>query len=156
MDAAVKRAVPSPRCYQRRRPERTLWYRTVQTHFETWLALSAGQGDASPPAHVEQALAIDNCSTLSDICLGAAPHLDQTSLTNGSFHIDTSRSIFHMRMTACGTDLHFMMSNLAPENRHSSVATKPIIQATRNKSIAKFSSRPVAVSQDSKKQTINE
>ena len=55
MDAAVKRAAPSPRCYQRRRPERTLWYRTVQAHFETWLALSAGQGDASPPAHVEQA-----------------------------------------------------------------------------------------------------
>jgi hypothetical protein len=55
MDAAVKRAVPSPRCYQRRRPEKTLWYRTVQTHFETWLALSTGQGDASPPAHVEQA-----------------------------------------------------------------------------------------------------
>ena len=55
MDAAVKRAIPSPQCYQRRRPERTLWYRTVQTHFETWLALSSGQGDTSPPAHVEQA-----------------------------------------------------------------------------------------------------
>lgn len=55
MDAAVKCAVPSPRCYQRRRPARTLWYRTVQAHFETWLELSIGQGDASPPAHVEQA-----------------------------------------------------------------------------------------------------
>jgi hypothetical protein len=55
MDAAVKRAIPSPRCYQRRSPERTLWYRTVQAHFETWLALSSGQGDTSPPAHVEQA-----------------------------------------------------------------------------------------------------
>lgn len=39
MDAAVKRATPSTRCYQRRCPERTLWYRTVQTHFETWLEL---------------------------------------------------------------------------------------------------------------------
>jgi hypothetical protein len=55
MDAAVKHAVPTPRCYQRRRPERTLWYRIVQTHFETWLALLTGQGDESPPAHVEQA-----------------------------------------------------------------------------------------------------
>ena len=55
MDAAVKRAVPSPQCYQRRRPEQTLWYRTVQTHFETWLTLSTGQGDESPPAYIEQA-----------------------------------------------------------------------------------------------------
>lgn len=55
MDAAVKRAVPSPQCYQRRRPERTLWYRTVQTHFETWVTLSTGQGVESPPAYIEQA-----------------------------------------------------------------------------------------------------
>jgi len=42
--------------YRRRRPEHTLLYRTVQTHFETWLAL-AGDGDGdgdSVPAHVEQ------------------------------------------------------------------------------------------------------
>lgn len=55
MDAAVKRIAPQARCYQRRRPEKTLWYRTVQTHFETWLALSTGQGDESPPAYIEQA-----------------------------------------------------------------------------------------------------
>jgi len=55
MDAAVKRIAPQTQCYQRRRPEKTLWYRTVQTHFETWLTLSTGQGDESPPAHVEQA-----------------------------------------------------------------------------------------------------
>ncbi|NNM68559.1 MAG: IS91 family transposase [Gallionella sp.] len=55
MDAAVKRIAPQAQCYQRRRPEKTLWYRTVQTHFETWLALSAGQGDESPHAHIEQA-----------------------------------------------------------------------------------------------------
>lgn len=55
MDAAVKRIAPKAQCYQRRRPEKTLWYRTVQAHFETWLELAAGQGDASPPAHVEQA-----------------------------------------------------------------------------------------------------
>jgi hypothetical protein len=55
MSAAVKPAPSSTRCYQRRRPEHTLWYRTVQTHFETWLALAAGPDDASPPAYVEQA-----------------------------------------------------------------------------------------------------
>ena len=55
MSAAVKPAPSSTRCYQRRRPEHTLWYRTVQTHFETWLALAAGQGDASPPAYIEHA-----------------------------------------------------------------------------------------------------
>jgi hypothetical protein len=33
--------------YRRRRPERSLLYRTVQAHLATWLAL-AGQGDADP------------------------------------------------------------------------------------------------------------
>jgi hypothetical protein len=55
MDAAVKRIAPQAQCYQRRRPEKTLWYRTVQAHFETWLALSTGQFDDSPPAYIEQA-----------------------------------------------------------------------------------------------------
>jgi len=55
MDAAVKRIAPQAQCYQRRRPEKTLWYRTVQTHFETWLTLSAGQGDESPPTYIERA-----------------------------------------------------------------------------------------------------
>ena len=40
--------------YRRRRPEHTVLYRTVQTHFATWLALARdGDGD-SVPAHVEQ------------------------------------------------------------------------------------------------------
>jgi len=51
MPAAVK---PAPH-YQRRHPERTLWYRTVQNHFATWLALAAGPDDAAPLAYVEQA-----------------------------------------------------------------------------------------------------
>lgn len=55
MDAAVKRIAPQTTCYQRRRPETTLWYRTVQMHFETWLALTDGPGDESIPAHIEQA-----------------------------------------------------------------------------------------------------
>ncbi len=42
--------------YCRRRPERTLLYRTVQTHFETWLALRRGEfDDADPvPGYVER------------------------------------------------------------------------------------------------------
>ncbi len=55
MDAPVKSVAPRTQCYQRRRPEQTLWYRTVQTHFETWLALSSGEYNESPPAHVENA-----------------------------------------------------------------------------------------------------
>ena len=55
MATAAKRVAPTTQCYQRRRPEKTLWYRTVQTHFETWLALSSGESNESPPAHVESA-----------------------------------------------------------------------------------------------------
>ena len=55
MVAAAKRVTSVPLCYQRRRPEKTLWYRTVQTHFETGLALSSGESNESPPAYVENA-----------------------------------------------------------------------------------------------------
>jgi len=55
VDAAVKLSASPAQCYQRRRPEVTLWYRTVQTHFETWLALTDGAGDESTPAYIEQA-----------------------------------------------------------------------------------------------------
>jgi len=55
MDAAVKPSAAPAQCYQRRHPETTLWYRTVQTHFETWLALSSGPGDESTPEYIEQA-----------------------------------------------------------------------------------------------------
>jgi len=49
-------AANGPMPYRRRRPERTLLYRTVQTHFETWLALSRdGAVDGDPvPEHVER------------------------------------------------------------------------------------------------------
>ena len=40
--------------YQRRRPERTLWYRIVQTHLETWLELSTGPSGEAQPAYVER------------------------------------------------------------------------------------------------------
>jgi hypothetical protein len=33
-----------------------LWYRTVQAHFETWLALAAASEESAPPAYVEQTL----------------------------------------------------------------------------------------------------
>ena len=41
--------------YRRRRPERTVLYRTVQTHLATWLELSCdSRQGASGPAHVER------------------------------------------------------------------------------------------------------
>jgi len=53
-EVAVTASCPTP--YRRRRPERTLLYRTVQTHFATWLALTReGAVDGDPvPAHVER------------------------------------------------------------------------------------------------------
>ena len=49
-------AARCPPPYRRRQPERTLLYRTVQTHFATWLALQRdGCDDDDPvPAHVER------------------------------------------------------------------------------------------------------
>jgi hypothetical protein len=50
-----------PKAYNPRHPERTLLYKTVAEHFETWLELASagqfdGQGDHhSPPAYVEKA-----------------------------------------------------------------------------------------------------
>jgi hypothetical protein len=50
-----------PKLYNPRHPERTLLYRTIAEHFETWLELASagqfdGQGDHhTPPAFVEQA-----------------------------------------------------------------------------------------------------
>ena len=54
MAAAAQCAAPAPKRYQRRRPERTLWYRVVQTHLETWLELARGADGEAPPAHVER------------------------------------------------------------------------------------------------------
>ena len=54
MDAAAKCAAPSTQRYQRRRPEKTLWYRIVQTNLETWLELATGEYGEGPPAHVER------------------------------------------------------------------------------------------------------
>lgn len=54
--AGLPVAASGPTPCRRRRPERTLLYRTVQTHFETWLALRGGEFDnADPvPGHVER------------------------------------------------------------------------------------------------------
>ena len=52
MAAKAQCAAPSTQRYQRRRPERTLWYRIVQTHLETWLELSSGPSGESQPATV--------------------------------------------------------------------------------------------------------
>ena len=54
MAAAARCTAPSTQRYQRRRPERTLWYRIVQTNLETWLELSTGPSGESPPAYVER------------------------------------------------------------------------------------------------------
>ena len=56
MTAVQQAGTSCPTPYRRRRPERTLLYRTVQTHFETWLALTRdGAVDGDPvPAHVER------------------------------------------------------------------------------------------------------
>ena len=46
---------PRPAPYRRRQPERTVLYRTVQTHLATWLELSGGvQPGGAPPAYVER------------------------------------------------------------------------------------------------------
>jgi hypothetical protein len=55
MDAAVKCIAPQLQRYQRRQPEKTLWYRTVQSNFKTWLALTDGTGNESIPAYIKQA-----------------------------------------------------------------------------------------------------
>jgi hypothetical protein len=58
--ATAQPAKPT-KAYNPRHPERTLLYRTVAEHFETWLELASagqfdGQGDHhSPPAYVEKA-----------------------------------------------------------------------------------------------------
>ncbi len=51
--AAAQCAPPSPHRYQRHRPERTLWYRIVQTHPTTWVEFASGEDDGAPPARAE-------------------------------------------------------------------------------------------------------
>ena len=62
--------------YQRRRPERTLWYRIVQTHLETWLELASGEnGEAPPPMSNGLFAAISNAAS----SLTASPEPTATS-----------------------------------------------------------------------------
>jgi len=49
-------ARPRSAVYRRRQPERTLLYRTVQTHLATWLALHNDGAGASAPAATEREL----------------------------------------------------------------------------------------------------
>ena len=53
MDDRGKCAAPAS--YRRRRPEKSLWYRTVQKYLETWLALTKAQFDESPSLYIVQA-----------------------------------------------------------------------------------------------------
>lgn len=56
MTVVPQAAVNGPSLYGRRRPSRTLLYRTVQVHFETWLALTHDEAidDDPVPCHVER------------------------------------------------------------------------------------------------------
>lgn len=52
--AAVACATSRTATYHRRQPERTVLYRTVQTHLATWLELAQDESGRSAPAHVER------------------------------------------------------------------------------------------------------
>ena len=52
--AAVACATSRTTTYRRRQPERTVLYRTVQSHLATWLELAQDESGRSAPAHVER------------------------------------------------------------------------------------------------------
>ncbi len=52
--AAVACAASRTATYRRRQPERTVLYRTVQSHLATWLELAQDESGRSVPAHVER------------------------------------------------------------------------------------------------------
>ena len=54
MPATAACTSPRSTLYRRRQPERTLLYRTVQTHLSTWLALHDDGAGATAPAAVER------------------------------------------------------------------------------------------------------
>ena len=56
--------------YRRRQPERTLLYRTAQTHLATWLALQNDGAGASAPAVTERELGrYLDCGILAHFCV---------------------------------------------------------------------------------------
>ena len=52
--AAVACAASRTATYRSRQPERTVLYRTVQSHLATWLELAQDESGRSVPAHVER------------------------------------------------------------------------------------------------------
>ena len=54
MPAAAACAASRTATYRRRQPERTVLYRTVQSHLATWLELAQDESGRSAPAHVER------------------------------------------------------------------------------------------------------
>ena len=96
---------PAPQRYHLRHPERTVLYRTVAGHLETWLARSSagqfnGQGDAHrPPAFVEQAL--------RNYLTGAA------TLDNAAVHIGAVAFI-HRFGSSLNTHVHFDFGLTSP------------------------------------------
>ena len=49
-----ERGAPTSQRYQRRRPERALWYRIIQPNLETWLEQTSGEDGEAPSAYVER------------------------------------------------------------------------------------------------------
>ena len=87
-------ASAKPKLYNPRHPERTLRYRTIAEHFETWLELASagqfdGQGDHhTPSAYVRQALRQGSRSVPA---LGHEDGLGQTGRQGGSSGFPYSR-----------------------------------------------------------------
>ena len=53
--AAVACATSRTATYRRRQPERTVLYRTEQTHLATWLELAQDESGRPTPAHIDRA-----------------------------------------------------------------------------------------------------
>ena len=54
MPTPDRKSCPAPSLYRRRRPERTLLYRVVQTHLATWLAARDDEPDGPVGARTER------------------------------------------------------------------------------------------------------
>ena len=81
-EVAVTASCPTP--YRRRRPERTLLYRTVQTHFATWLALRRAMGSLTatqcrPTSSASSAAISTAASSLTASPAPAVGNADTTS-----------------------------------------------------------------------------
>ena len=107
MSAAFQPTLSGTRCYQRRRPEHTRWYRTVQAHFATWLI---------PAAELATCAAGRKRSAPSGLAIGRSA-ITQTEQTRGPRQPKT-RAILGLRRL---NFLSVCTSNHCP--RHGKVAS---------------------------------